>query len=414
LEAQLSDDGYEEEQGEPAKTGTLAHEAAKLWYRPGGTFTDPNECFRAAMDGCAHKELFRGGEKVILNELPHEASSIQEARTMFDMIIAHYKREVLKVIFAERRYKGPLKNGVPVHMILDMGVDRGNGLLELIDYKTGFLSCTTDEMWDKDQVLMNLLAARMDPEFAAFTTIQYTYFWIRKGYETGPISLSDERLKDYEHFLALEYQRLLEVTEPIETLNRFCKSCGRRDKCLKYREWMTEAMGETVLFTPEQLAALDDDAVMGRFEKLKGQIKALDELKDQLGEHLKGVLAQRQLVEVTGKTFKAVMRTSKHDSYSVSTVVALCQAMGKDPSSVFSIKGKEVEQLFSDNPQALSQLNLTKKRGQTAPSLQVVQVGVKRKSSPRKPKADASEQPASTTIQGANGAPAIPTEDTPL
>lgn len=413
LDAQMNEDGYEEEQGENAKSGTIAHHAAMLWYRPGSIFTDPGECFRAAMDQCARKELPRGDQVVVVNEMPHEATSVQDARTSFDAIISYYPRSALKVVFAERRYRGPLKNGVPVHMILDLGIDRGNGLLELIDYKTGFITISTEDMFDKDQVLMNLLAARMDPEFAAFTTIQFTYYWSKKGFETGPVALSDERLKDYEHFLALEYQRLLDVKEPTETLNRFCRSCGRKDRCKKYTEWMSEAMGEIKLYTPQEMATLDDDKIMGRYDKIKGQIKALEELQGQLGDHMKGMLAQRQVMEVEGKTFKANMRSSKHDSHSVQAVMALCQAKGKDPSSVFSIKSKEVEQLFSDDLQALAQLNLTKKRGQTAPFLQVTQIGVKRKSSPRKPKADASEQPAST-IQGANGAPAIQTEETPL
>lgn len=394
VEAQLHDSEYEEEQGEMAKGGTLAHEAAKLWYRwspaPDGSktwpYTDPSVCFRAAMDSVSKREFTQGNNVIVNNELPHDAGTIQDARTSFDMIISHYKREVVNIIFTERRYKGTLKNGVPVHLIIDLALDRGNGTLEIVDYKTGFIACTTDDMWDKDQVLMNLLAVSLDPEFAKFTTFQFTYFWVKKGYETGPISLSGERLADYEHFLALEYTRIVEIEKPVESLNRFCGSCGRRTQCSKYREWMTEAMASPALLTPEQMVGMDDDILMGQHEKLKGQIKALENLREQLGDHIKAILTQRQVVELEGRTFKAVIRSSKHNTYSVPAVVALCVANQKDPSAVFSIKSKEVESLFSSDPNALQQLNLTMRRGQTAGSLNIVQVGVKKVMKPRKKK----------------------------
>lgn len=415
VEAQLHDDGYDEDQGEPARIGILAHEAAKLWYAPvtdqGGNFvldgygrqtfrfTDPGECFRVAMEACTKK--IDPATKLPKSENPQEISSLSESRQLFDQIISHYKREVLSIVFVERRYKGALSNGVPVHMIIDLAVDRGNGLLEVIDYKTGFIACTTEEMYDKDQVAMNLLAIRLDPQFQNYTTINFTYFWVKKGFETGPVSFSPERLQDYQHMLALEYKRILEIQTPSESLNRFCPSCGRRDQCTKYRKWVAEALQTPTIPTPEEMKMMDDDALMAQSEKIKGQIKTLEELNDRIKVHLTGEITRRQITELEGKTFKAVMRSSKHDSFNVQTVIALALEHKIDPAALFSVSKKQVETLLSDKPGAQQALNMTMKRGQTAPSLAITQIGVKRMSKPRAKK-EATNDPA-PVIQPAPG-----------
>jgi hypothetical protein len=82
VDAQLHDDGYDEEQGEPARIGILAHEAAKLWYRGKARdkkpedilYTDRGECFRAAIESCSKK--LNPATKQIESELPHEASEL--------------------------------------------------------------------------------------------------------------------------------------------------------------------------------------------------------------------------------------------------------------------------------------------------------------------------------------------------
>src|SRR5438046_14008 len=122
---QLGEAEWDEEHGEAASTGTLAHAAAKHWYRP---------CPRW----------------------------IERMRTRDN-------RNQLNIVFAERRYKGKLANNVPVHLIVDLGIDRGNGRLELVDYKTGWISISTDDMYSKDQVLMNMLAvSRYDDSLSYF------------------------------------------------------------------------------------------------------------------------------------------------------------------------------------------------------------------------------------------------------
>jgi hypothetical protein len=416
VESQLHDEGYEEEKGEPALIGTLAHECAKLWYRKGvdgsWLYAELGDAFRAAMNECTNRQG-RG------SELPREASSIQAARTLAEQIATHYKRDGLNIIFAERRYKGNLSNAVPVHLIIDLGVDRGvdshgNRTLEIIDYKTGFIACTTEDMYDKDQVLMNLLAVSLDPEYATkFTSFHFTYFWVKLGYETGPISFDGERLKDYEHWLGLEYKRIKEIKEPTESLNRFCASCGRRNDCKKYREWMTEALAEPKLLTLEEMSVLDDEVLMVQHQKLKGQMDKLEKLRDGLGDHLNSQLTVRQTDEITGKNYKAVRRSSQHDSYSVQTVLALCQAHHRDPASVLSVKKKGAEEMFASNPEAMQQLTLTMKKGRTAPSLQVVQIGVKRKTQPKKKAGTPEGTREAPVIQPAPGTSPLGQSETP-
>jgi hypothetical protein len=370
-------------------------------------------------DGVVFSKKLNPATKQIESELPHESSSIQDARTLFDQIVSHFNRNVLKIMFAERRYKGPLNNGVPVHFILDLGVDRGNGVLELIDYKTGWITSTVEEMYDSDQVLMNLLGVTLDPEFKDYTTKQFTYFWLRKGVETGPVSFDAERLKDYEHWLQIEYKRILDIQQPSETLNRFCASCGRRTECKKYRDWITEALNLSVTLTPEQMANTDYDALMAQHEKLSGQIKKLEDYKDGIKDFLEGQLKVLQQPEIEGSTFKCGMRGRTQEAYSVQSVVALCNEYKVDPSSVFTVKAKAVEEMFASNQQAMQTLNLTRKRFSTAPYLAVSQAaGAKRPKTPRKKKEKVEAAPAAPgtepVYQTAPGAPPMTITPPPM
>ena len=378
LKAKYSDYGdYTEEQGEPAKIGTLAHAAAKIWYRGSATHNDkttvlvntPDVAFTEAMLECAETKDFNGNPN---SQLPMEPSGIDEARTMFNAIVAHYPRENLKVLYAERKYKGTLANGVPVSLIIDLIVDNGNGVCEVIDFKTGFLSCSTDEMYDKDQVLMNLVAVSQDPDLMRFPTKQFTYYWVKKGFVTGPIHLPLQTLADYENWLALRYQEILNTEDPPETLNRFCKNCGRKTECKKYTAFLAEAYGVTnpqdiITIKPEDVKALTDEDLMAQADRMAAQMKMLEGNVDNLKEELKGRLEAAATKEIFGDRYKATLRQDPRSSYRTETVLSLAQQYGVNIAPLVSIKKKEVDTAFSSIPAAQQALEMTMHRGATAP-----------------------------------------------
>src|SRR5690606_470873 len=96
LHAKLAGE-IEDESGEGARVGTLAHTAAKHWYRPISFVQDPvlankyrgvsacqtpDEAFKLAMAELANKKHPKTGEPE--PELPGTPSGIQEAKDMFD------------------------------------------------------------------------------------------------------------------------------------------------------------------------------------------------------------------------------------------------------------------------------------------------------------------------------------------
>ncbi len=395
---------YEEDRGEGAAIGGLAHAAAKVWYRPNpdwvkamqlaatqvppeqrehhlnsvsaqlstqGIFkhpvTDPDIAFRQAID-----ESSRGQYG---NELPREPSSLTEARTMFDRIITFYKRDLLNVVFAERRYKGQLLSdvngnpgsGVPVHLIIDLGVDRGGGRLEIIDFKTGFISIPTEEMYDKDQALMNLLAVRKyDPEITPYHTVSFTYFWVRDSIERGPISIPTDRLIDYEYWLTITYQRLLNLTDPTETTNRFCKSCGRRFQCKAYQEFVGEAMGEFRALTEAEMQDLftgDPEKLLIRYDRLSGQLKLLEDAKSNISKFITNRMESTGQKLIEGEHYKAALRANRRDDYDTGAVLSACAIYGVDPTSVVSASKSKVEAAFSKNVEAMDLLGQQMRRG---------------------------------------------------
>ena len=443
---QLGEEEWNEEHGEGAAMGTLAHEGAKHWYRPceswlkrvrsgedpeklaaearkmlDGVYaqfppvegedekaketrlallreaqdqledqflvlgllkhpvTNPNHAFRMAIDACAQGRFG--------NELPKDAASVQESRGLFDEIIAHYNRDNLNIVFAERRYKGTIGNGVPIHLIVDLGVDRGNGRLEIVDYKTGWITISTEDMYSKDQVLMNLLAAtRYDETLSYYPHKSFTYYWVRPGFETGPISFTADRLADYEHYLAVQYQHMLNINVaqevagaklPHESINGFCNSCPRKNQCGTFQRHVGEAMMLARAATPEELEAFVDEDAMLQYLRYGSQIKILEASKKALALILKGRVEKTEKREIIGQKAKARIRQDRMDTPDPSVIIQLAQTMGIDLATLANFTKDRIEKAFGQNVEATRRIQMTMRRGSKAPFVSVLEIGKK-------------------------------------
>lgn len=373
LLAKVEDDAYSEAKGEPAAIGTLAHEAAKLWYRR--TTDDPNEAFSQAITNCSSGRFG--------NENPQKNESIVDAKTLFKQIITKYPRQNIKVVFAERRLKGRLKNGVPVHLIIDLAIDAGDGVLRIIDHKTGNLTMKTDEMYDSDQVLMNLLAINkydtsedLEP-YAEYITnskgekerrirVEFVYYWVKTDATSGPVRLSNEQLDDYDHFLAVEYQRLSDLTpENVkETINPFCSYCGRKLECKAYRELMTETFNltpgdESGIASPEEVKKLSEHDILERYARIGQQEKMLKKNKSTLSDMLSMLHKQTGEKTIQNGKFKSTLVQMESKDYDTSTVLSLAVNRGVAPASMLKPQKKRVEDAFGSDEDAMALLAST-------------------------------------------------------
>lgn len=396
MKAKAEDAEYEEEYGEPALGGTLAHEAAKFWYRDQvDQKLTPDAAFEKAMTAVSQAKDYDGNPA---SQLPREASTIEEARVMFTKIISQYPREKVKVVFVERKYKGRLKNGVPVNLIIDLGLDMGDGKLRIVDYKTGYLVTADDELMDKDQVLLNLVAVMDDQELVSFSRFEFVYFWVRSGHESKPVSITWEFIKDYTYFLALEYQRILDDKNPEPTINRFCGSCGVRKTCPKYSAFLAEAYGcktidDAALISPDQAANLTNDELLARFDRLGAQLKQLEKNKKTLGDAMVGRIKEAGTgEELYGEKLKGKPVVVKRQVYSDGTVKRLITQRGKDPLSIAKFSQTEVDKAFANDPEAMSQLQLTASRIANAPYMSVSALPLRKQDKKSKAKNQPSQE----------------------
>lgn len=365
-------DGYEEEFGGPALIGTLAHNAAKLYYRHPEWSVD--ECFSQAIEE---------GDCGDRRDLPQGAGDVIEARSMFDAIVVQYPRDRLKVLAAERRYSGTFRNGVPADLIIDLIIERPGGVLEVVDFKSGFLQLPDDEMDDEDQVLMNLLAVSADPEFAHLPRKQFVYFWIRTSHQSDPVSLTPNQLADYERWLAKEWQSILDDDDPKESLNPFCGSCGRRDECTRYQEAMAEAMNLTKA-EADRVDTGDFKAAVDAHEKVKIQLKVLEARKDFLKEHIKQEVGATGSEEKEYDGGKVTLRKSSRTSYSTAVVLELCEKLGVSPGQVMSVSKSKADKAFAGNAGAADRLAGTSCKNHTAPSITVKPDRKQKETKPKK------------------------------
>lgn len=397
------DEDYSEDKGERALLGTLAHKAAELWFRPDpqwvkqiltasaglaesatsreeyyaqydrlvadlaarGVLKHPlpdrqegesdeqlrkrafNECFQRAIEQSKPAEL------------PDEPASVEEAKDCFGTIVAAYDREKIDVVFTERVYKGTVGGGVPVHCILDLGINRRDGTIEIVDYKTGFMTMSAEEMHSEDQVLVDLLAARQDRDLAGFDRHQFTYFWAQHASTSGPVWISDDRLTDYEYWLTIKYQYLLNLTEETatETINSFCPSCGRRDKCKVYGQLLAEAMGMAEGITPEQAEAMDLEGMMAIHSKLHAQEKFILDSRKTISKMLLAHLEDNHQTKHEGDLYSVSRQQRSGVDYSVADVLEVCQQRSVDPSRVLTVSTGRLKSVFADDEAAMRQLN---------------------------------------------------------
>ena len=361
------EDNVFEESGEPARMGTLAHEAAELWFDPehrrAGLSPDPSVCFQHAMKRC--REDKRKG-------LPRDAANIANAKRLFEAILAHYNRDVLNVVFAERTYKGALGNGVPVHLRVDMGVDGGGGKLRLIDYKTGFITLSDEEMLGEDQVLMNLLATHRDPTLQQWPIKSFEYFWTRHNYPSEEIIRSPQDLADYEYELSELYQEALNMTDPPERVNAFCGSCHRRTKCRAYREMLGEALGRSQALTDEEAEALSEDDLLSHHEKLKGQIKILESSLDTVKSVVQARMTAQRSEKFETDHFRASLVRRSTSSFDPQVLLKLTHAHGIAITDLFKPESKKrIEDRLADKTGAMRELEATMIRRKNNPYVNV-------------------------------------------
>jgi len=374
--AQAVDEEYEEESGEGARIGTLAHAAAQFWFHPlyRAQVPDVERAFALGIDQCSK-----------YGEMPLQPDGVSEAKTLFKCITEFYNRDAIRVVFAERAYKGGLANGVPVSLRIDMGVDRGNGVLEVIDYKTGFLTTSDGEMRAKDQVLLNLLAVCRDPELSQFPTKKFTYFWVRHGEASASVELSSEELDAYELALAYEYQRLLNLTNPVERINPFCMSCGRRSECVKFRQLLQEAFIVEGI-DEAQMAAIGDGDLMKITARFQSQVKILDAIVSTLKGLLLGrldALSQRgQEAKIAADGLQASRVQPRQSYYDTEVVLSLCRMHNIAAGDVVSVNKKKVDEALTDKPGALQQLQRSMRHGRSSPYVRLSAVPASRRRAP--------------------------------
>ncbi len=407
LHARLHDDDWDEERGERAALGTLTHTAAEIWYRPDpqwmqvySTIEDPNHRAQAwesrkiqlADGSIIEKHPMTDPElafKMAIDretqtgDMPVDNQSLIEARQLFLNIIDFYKRDVLNVVFAERKYKGGLANGVPVSLKIDLGVDRGAGKLEIVDYKTGFVTIPDDELENEDQVMLNLLAVRRDPVFASFNAVTFSYFWVQHAAPSREVLVADTVLDHYAHALASRYQSLSTMTEPDERINPFCGSCGRRAKCERFKAFISQAMGTLGDdITEEQAMKWDDETLMETSDRLKGQLKVLENSNKLLKEMVKARAQASDTGDLNGTKFRVATRKRQNLTYSPNTVLALCKAHSVDPGDCLSVSKGKAEQVFDGKGNAIDQLKVTSSRPTVTTWIQIEPVkegGAKKK-----------------------------------
>lgn len=206
-----------------------------------------------------------------------------------------------------------------------------------------------------------------------FASKSFTYFWVRPGFETGPVSFSLDRLIDYEHWLKefWEYLHTLTPETATESINNFCQSCGRKFQCKAFRKLISEGMQATELFTEEQVKNLSDEDVMAMHHRVHTQLKLIENNKKVLAAYLLKKMSSNNTACIKGEAYKATVRQNRSDSYDTGTVISLCSVNRIDLATVVNVTKKRVEEVFGSRPDAMRMLKLQQRRGAHSPFVDI-------------------------------------------
>ncbi len=264
----------------------------------------------------------------------------------------------------ETYFRIPLdrKGDVIVSGVIDR-IDRvSEDTVRIVDYKTGFLPKTQDEI-DKDEQLTiyNLAVNHLYPEWE---NVRLSLLFLRHGmFET---TRSHDEIEAVRHLFINTFYQIKLNDNPQPRLNLYCGYCPIRRECPEYKNLTKDELILVGDF-PDAAGLLWDE-----LEDVKTKIKILNThkraIEDALNTQIKG--ADRGYIITGNKKIKLVPQQRSFYPYK-----AVREILGEEKvAGIANLSKKDVESLVKENEEAREALDHTLVTYYINPSLKVEDV----------------------------------------
>jgi putative RecB family exonuclease len=259
----------------------------------------------------------------------------------------------------EYRFNVTLDNGVPLIGAFDKVLEIGDGMVEIVDYKTSKIAMSQSEAQSNIQVgVYNAVARKLFPK----KHIRLNWHYLRPGMKQLKITVSDEDTKFFESFLKSLYNKILNTSEKemFPTPNQFCGWCDFRGMCKAYQSMLSD-----VEDFGKPLTEMSNSEFVKEWEKIKNQKKAVDvrerELKMAAHETIK-----REGKEIVGDDYEIYPQQTSRLRYDPKTVFDVVPQ--EDFLGMVNVVKRSVDDYIEKNPKIRNRLLETASISYDAPS----------------------------------------------
>ncbi len=319
-----------------------------------------------------------GNEKKALDIYKEQfEKSAMASKEFFDkgyLLLEEYIKDmgVKEVLGVEVPFQLHLENGVPVKGVIDRIDKLSEEEVELIDYKTGFLSITENEMRGDIQLGIYELVVRQLYPWAKKVKLTLNYL------NFGPTSIykTDEERVTLNAYLISMYNRIDRAIEEKQELkpriNKFCSFCEYKSKCTEYKTFLSsKGVDEEDTFngiiSPANDIIVPIEQVDVFLDRLKAKSKILKDMQDKVNDFLKAYIkanGSEKGIQLGKRTF--YLAKKKYTDYDVNTVVDLFKDK-IDLNLVLEPRKLAIDGLIEKDKEATEALQKTKKTKYSEP-----------------------------------------------
>lgn len=318
------------------------------------------------------KYFTKGNEDKILDlyKKEFEKSSLA-SKDFFDkgyLLLEAYVKDMgtKEILGVETPFQFYLSNGVPVKGVIDRIDKLSEEEIELIDYKTGFLSISENEMRSDVQLGIYELVVRQLYPWAKRVKLTLNYL------NFGPTSIykSEEERTTLASYLISMYNRIDKAIEEKQELkpriNKFCSFCEYKSKCVEYKTFLSSKdVDEQATFngiiSPANDIVIPVEQVSVFLDRLKAKSKILKDMQEKINDFLKEYIkanGNEKGVQLGNKNFSLARK--KYTIYDVNTIVDLFKDK-VDLNLILEPRKSIIDGFIEKDKQAAEALSKTKK-----------------------------------------------------
>lgn len=352
-------DGQTDDSTRAKDTGSFVHKVLELYYTPGND-RDLQACIEIAKEDFDCTGF----------------SEFKEARRMIESEIEQYPRESIEVLAVETVFDHILESGTNIYGVIDR-IDRLNeSTVRIVDYKSGFLVPTYDELKESHQANMYPLWVFMSDRFGWAKTVVFEMHYLRPDMVKSLVyNLSD--LVDYMEYISYLNDQILRVESPTATVNRFCWNCSNRPQCEHYKTFILSMLsGDSSNQFKYERDELTIENIGILIERIKKGQSLLNKERSFLEELATCMMETEGIEEFNGEEVDVSLSTKPIKKYNTEVVKALAEERGV-LDEVMTVSSTGIKKAFKGDAEALQAIEVSTTVETSSPSLTVK--GKKRK-----------------------------------